>query len=315
VVVRGVTSTKSRRRDASRSRGRESRSRLSAPDRLTSTGVGNEAAVDHVGELPLERPQRFLLALALGELAAEEDLTGGGVADLGDRGDVDGGVELAVAAPVEAVPLDVARGRFDGGGAGVAAKCPAERNRRRSPTIARMVAALMSPIPKMPVSVEPWAWSASCRRVSTAGMRRLHQRQSSSSCLAISRRSVSTSVAGRTERRILAALVAVSFLGAPPGTISESSACSRQMVRCRKETRCQRRSRISSSAWEKSSSSTVRSRPGWVAAIATERASWSSVLRPELPGSLRVRCESDAGTSTTCSPAMTSCWETAGRAR
>jgi hypothetical protein len=79
VVVRGVTGTKSRRRDASRSRGRESRSRLSAPDRLTSALVGNEAAVDHVGELPLERPHRFLLALALGELAAEEDLAGRGV--------------------------------------------------------------------------------------------------------------------------------------------------------------------------------------------------------------------------------------------
>jgi hypothetical protein len=56
-------------------------------------------------------------------------------------------------------------------------------------------------------------------------------------------------------------------------------------------------------------SSTVRSRPGWAAVIATERASCSSVLRPDFPDSLRVRYDNDAGTSTTCSPASTSCCE------
>jgi hypothetical protein len=80
----------------------------------------------------------------------------------------------------------------------LAAKCPAVRNRPRSPTIARMVAAPMSPIPRIAVR-----WSRARRGPHAAGfrwrgMRRSHPRQSCSSCLAISRRAASTAVAGRS---------------------------------------------------------------------------------------------------------------------
>jgi hypothetical protein len=55
------------------------------------------------------------------------------------------------------------------------------------------------------------------------------------------------------------------------------------------------------------SSSTRRNPRLYVAAIATARASNSSVLRAEFPDSLRARHASAAGTSITVSPLVTSC--------
>ena len=67
------------------------------PDLLS--GVEKQQAVDGVGDLTLERPQGLLLRLALGNLAVEIDPSfGARVADLSDRGHVEGVVELAVAA-------------------------------------------------------------------------------------------------------------------------------------------------------------------------------------------------------------------------
>jgi hypothetical protein len=43
----------------SRSRGREFRSRLSSSDRFACVGVGEQVAVDHVGQLPFERTAGF----------------------------------------------------------------------------------------------------------------------------------------------------------------------------------------------------------------------------------------------------------------
>jgi len=95
---------------------------------------------------------------------------------------------------------------------------------------------------------------------------------------------------------------------APAGWSSTSNVCGRQMVFCWCETGCQRRSTSSPSTIEKSSGSTRRS--WWLpaVAIATERASNSSVLRPEWPDSRRVRAVSVAGASTTDSSWRTSCW-------
>jgi hypothetical protein len=80
----------------SRSRGRESRSRLSAPGRLTSPGVCEQPSVDHIRELAFQGPHRLAVGLAFGALAFEVGLAGTVVADLGDRSDVDDAVELTV---------------------------------------------------------------------------------------------------------------------------------------------------------------------------------------------------------------------------
>jgi hypothetical protein len=61
-------------------------------------------SVDGVGDAPLEGTHGFFLGLAFGDLAFEERAAWGvRVADLGDRGDVEGVVELPVAASREAV--------------------------------------------------------------------------------------------------------------------------------------------------------------------------------------------------------------------
>jgi hypothetical protein len=66
-------------------------------------GPGVEAAVEDVGEVPFERSSGFAGGFAFGGFAGEVGLGGGVVALLDDRDAVEGGVELAVAAAVEAV--------------------------------------------------------------------------------------------------------------------------------------------------------------------------------------------------------------------
>ena len=68
------------------------------PDPLS--GVEEQLAVDGVGDLTLEGSNRFLLRLALGDLALEVDpALRVRIADLGDRCHVDVVIELAVAPP------------------------------------------------------------------------------------------------------------------------------------------------------------------------------------------------------------------------
>jgi hypothetical protein len=67
-----------------------------------------------------ESSQGLLAALVLGELAQVVGPPGGVVADLGDRGHVDGAVELAVAPRVEPVADVGTAGCFDGRGGVVA---------------------------------------------------------------------------------------------------------------------------------------------------------------------------------------------------
>jgi hypothetical protein len=67
-----------------------------------SGAVEEELPVHGVADAQFERPQRFFLGLSLGYLALELGATlGMVVAQLGYRGDVDGVVEPAVAAPVQ----------------------------------------------------------------------------------------------------------------------------------------------------------------------------------------------------------------------
>jgi len=81
-------------------------------------GAGLEPGVDDVAELALERAERFLAGLALGDLAVEVGTAGAvGVPDLGDRGHVNGVAVPPVAAQGEPVDLPAAGGDLDGGGA------------------------------------------------------------------------------------------------------------------------------------------------------------------------------------------------------
>jgi hypothetical protein len=76
--------------------------------------------VDGLGDLAFEGTQCLFGALAFVELAPLVGPSGGVVAYLGDGGDVQRPVELAVAAGVQPVPLLGAARCGDGGGAGVA---------------------------------------------------------------------------------------------------------------------------------------------------------------------------------------------------
>src|SRR5215203_6332189 len=80
--------------------------------------VSYQVPVDHVGELALERAAGLLGRLGLAQLALVVDLSWAGVADLADRDDMQGSVELPVASPVQPMAAHIPAGGFDGGGAG-----------------------------------------------------------------------------------------------------------------------------------------------------------------------------------------------------
>jgi hypothetical protein len=81
-------------------------------------GVDKELAVDGVADMTLERPEGFLLGLALGDFAVEVGAAlGVGLADLADGGHVDGVVQATVASLGEAVHNSPTGGQLDGGGA------------------------------------------------------------------------------------------------------------------------------------------------------------------------------------------------------
>src|SRR3954454_15429989 len=76
---------------------------------------------DAAGEVAFEAADGFAGGLAFGSFAVEVGLGFGVAAGAGDRDAVDRGVELAVAAAVEAVAVGLARAdrdRCDAGGAG-----------------------------------------------------------------------------------------------------------------------------------------------------------------------------------------------------
>lgn len=79
--------------------------------------VVGEAAVDGVGEPSFERSASFFGRFRLRDLLQVVVAAGTGMTDLVDRDDMDGGVQLTVPAPAEAVPGLVAAGGVDGCGA------------------------------------------------------------------------------------------------------------------------------------------------------------------------------------------------------
>jgi hypothetical protein len=82
-----------------------------------ATEVDLELAPHGVADATLQSAQRLLLGLPLGDLALVVGATWRVVADLGDRGQVEGVVQLAVTARVEPVAFAGTAGGFDGGGA------------------------------------------------------------------------------------------------------------------------------------------------------------------------------------------------------
>src|ERR1700677_794079 len=80
----------------------------------TPLSVEDELAEDGVGDLALEGPQGFALGLALRHLALEVDPTiRSRIADLGERGDVNGVVEFPIASTREPVSDATSRGVLD----------------------------------------------------------------------------------------------------------------------------------------------------------------------------------------------------------
>src|SRR5215218_4682103 len=82
-------------------------------------GLGEEVP-EASGEVAFEAADGFLGALAFGAFAGDVVLGLGVAAQAGDGDAVDGGVDLAVAAAVQAVPVGLARAdrdRSDAGGA------------------------------------------------------------------------------------------------------------------------------------------------------------------------------------------------------
>lgn len=63
--------------------------------------VGDEMGMDDVGQVSFEAAAGFLGGLGLVEFASVVGLAGAGIADLADGDEMQGTVELAVAAPVQ----------------------------------------------------------------------------------------------------------------------------------------------------------------------------------------------------------------------
>ena len=83
-------------------------------------GVGEERAVDALGELSLQAPEGFGSAVAGVESPLVVVASGAWADGLGVGGEMDGVVELAVAVAGQSVAHDVAAAGFDGCGACVA---------------------------------------------------------------------------------------------------------------------------------------------------------------------------------------------------
>jgi hypothetical protein len=87
---------------------------MSTRGHVVTAMVSYQVPVDHIGELALERATGLLGGLGLAQLALVVDLSWAGVADLADRDDVQGSVELPVASPVQPMAAHIPAGGFDG---------------------------------------------------------------------------------------------------------------------------------------------------------------------------------------------------------
>ena len=121
-------------------------------------------------------------------------------------------------------------------------------------------------------------------------------------------RSAATPSAGRTDASTTVARVADKRPPNPPGTRAASMACSRHTAWVRRAVRLWWRS-ASIRRMDRWSSVATGRRWRWrSAAMAAERASLGSFFDDFPDPSTRTRADSTGGTSTTSSPAATSCW-------
>ena len=94
---------------------------MSSRVRRLASFVGDHDPPDVVGEAPFEAAHGLVVRLALADLEVVVGAAGAGAhADLGERGDVQGQVELAISAAGQPVPGAVGAGHLDRGDAGVA---------------------------------------------------------------------------------------------------------------------------------------------------------------------------------------------------
>ncbi len=129
---------------------------------------------------------------------------------------------------------------------------------------------------------------------------------SATSSAASARRVLPATPRGRTEASRALACSTDRCRGAPAGTSSASSRCSRFSVRFRLRDSSSRRSANSRSTVRSSSATSLRSPRVRSATTAIECASVASVLRPWPVSNTRTRAASFAGTSTTVSPSANS---------
>ena len=194
-------------------------------------GVGLEQVPDAAGEVALEAADGFAAGLALGLFAGE---VGGGLgvqAALGDGEAMERAVELAVAAPVEAVALRSARGCRTGAEPAVRASL-ASLAKRVTPAISpSSLAAVRTPQPRSASSLGASTVTRSASSASRPLMVRVSSRMRRSSSRAIRTRALCSARVRRPPTRVCQLEAARARSGI---SVSGQRSC-----------RCQRRSLLS----------------------------------------------------------------------
>jgi hypothetical protein len=240
------------------------------------------------------------------------NLAGGSaaIAELGDRSHVDRRVQRPVPASRQAVRDPRSRRVLDRGCAVVRGEVITVPEPAYVTTVTNQGRGDDRPTPNNSVSEVPDARTVlairRCDSFSCASSRRML----STSSTASSKRTRSTDVTGdRPARNASAALAWISLL-IPPGASSTSNECNRDTsrLRWRPPTMSVLRFARSRNSSLSPTAETGRKLSCRSAVTATDIASFGSFLFERVDASTRVRAASVAGTSTTDSPAATSCW-------
>jgi hypothetical protein len=201
-------------------------------------GVGEELAVDGVADASFQGAEGFFAGLAFGLFAFVVGAAGGVVADLSDRREVQGVVELAVASRVESVPGPWPGRGLDRGGGVVAGVVPggrepgdvaavAEDDRRDDGADA------------VDVGVVPAIATAPVMRFLSLSIWSSRRRTSASRSMARALRSMSTRPRARRSSSAARADVSLRRSGLPPGMSRHNRAWSRHTAWVRKAVRAQ----------------------------------------------------------------------------
>ena len=160
-------------------------------------GIGLQAGVDGVADLPLQRPHGLFRGLAFSQfLVVIGAALAVAVADLGDRGHVDGVVQPQVPAPGQPVNLTRAGGHLDGRGAVAGGEAVPAGEPDTSLTSPITAAAMTGPTPDSVVRLVPAACTAVVSVFLVARSCASMRRRSSMNAAASSQRAASTAPAG-----------------------------------------------------------------------------------------------------------------------